>query len=331
MASIGTAKELALSRFDKPLSKLQQILASHRTTPEALQALLKEDGRTQAFFLQVLFKFYENEHKTAEQWRSVAKRYEDALGSVVDVADWRAFAEKLPLSMDEKEKITKYLDLDVASRTNAAIAQLNSLKDEEALAAMRDKIESWNWGTYDDDREIILGGMQDHLKSIETQEYDLTILEGQHGIHEFRRDLRQFLIQSQALSGLIALDKRYCPRSEYAHLTKEEIATKPYNILPTNPKERRTCQISQCLYLAVSKLSNDLSDAKEIGQGEEMLFRYYRAQGQSETAARTSAQSRARLHPGYHDYRARAKKLRQEMMHSELLYYVRQDIKACRG
>jgi len=321
-------KELALTRFEIPLTELEKLVDSSDQDETVLETLTTKGGRNPAFALQELFRLYEDEKKLAKQWRKVSKQFEDLIGRRTDVSDWRLFLVDLPVDAELKAKVNKYLDGVLAIRTAESLKELQALRKDDVLGEMRADIQDWNFHSKKEDREIVLSALQAHLKSIESKKYDLNVLEGSTGIHEFRRDIRQFLIASRALNGLVVLDASKCELKQYKALLEDPIAKKPYNVLPENKEEKMPCGISKCLYLGLSKISDDLSEAKDMGQGEHMLKAYFVAQ--KDKSPEKAAYDLAKHHPAFHDYRARAKKVRQELLHDELLYWVRQDLKACR-
>jgi len=321
-------QDRSLARLQTPLNSLNSIIKSAPAGQE-LEALLEKKGRDPAFSLEGLLDIYKGVHNHAKRYKKTAKAYEDLIGSCTDNHDWSEFLSELPGVIELKSKVAEYLSTDLKAREEAARKTLEQLTKEDALAEIEKGIAEWDFGSYEADRETILTTMSQHLKEIEAKDYDLSLLEGPNGIHEFRRDIRAFLIQARALDGLLVFGDQACPSVQFKKLLTEKIAEKEYNKLVANAAEKRPCALSQCLYLGLSKLSDDLSAAKDIGQGEAMLYRYYRQQGQGVVNAQQSAESLTRFHPRYVEYQARAKNLRQQMLHSDLLKLIRQELNAC--
>ena len=322
------AQSVALQRLTEPLTELKTILKSADSPRGRLEALIKLKGRDPAFALEGLLQLYRGTHDHAKKYKHIAKGYEDLIGACTDNSDWSSFLVGLPIADELKIKIAAWLLTDLEARKSASELELVKLEKEGALADLEQGVKEWDFGTYDSDRAILITALSSHLSDIESKSYDLTVLEGDSGIHEFRRDIRAFLIAARALKGLLVFDEQ-CPREKFRKYLSDPISTKEYNQLVPNPREKLPCRISKCLYLGMSKLSDELSEAKDIGQGEAMLQKFFESRGQNKKTAMASAEAVAKFHPRFHDYRARAKKERQEMLHSELLKLIRNDLNAC--
>jgi len=111
------------------------------------------------------------------------------------------------------------------------------------LQSIKDKLQSANWKTGKDDRK---GVGEAIVKAIETIEKNyssgkLNFDDIEHGVHEFRRQIRWISIYAQAVDGLIQLKKTRKPDPTLkSYLTKEVLAS-PYNKLP--PVKRRIVPI----------------------------------------------------------------------------------------
>jgi hypothetical protein len=76
------------------------------------------------------------------------------------------------------------------------------------------------------------------------------VLQGNHGLHELRRQLRWLPIFAVSLDGLVITSDEHNPVKEYRALASSAVAESPYARLPEPIREDRPIAISRSLFLA---------------------------------------------------------------------------------
>src|SRR5262249_7023703 len=134
----------------------------------------------------------------------------------------------------------------------------------EALIAER------NWSPRAEDRRDLLDALEKQLRRVSDNDFDLSRLEANHGLHELRPSLRWFMIEAQALNGFISFrpDSEACPAAEYSSGVRERIAAidpgaVKYLPLPESSLENDPCRLSRCLYEGIALAVTDLGAIKD--------------------------------------------------------------------
>ena len=118
------------------------------------------------------------------------------------------------------------------------------------------------------------------LDDIDDTDYDMFDLQGQDGLHDFRRDLRWLPIFAEALDGLFVLDKGHNPVKEYEKLLisdpadpdfVSDLSTSKYVRLPDAELEDKPVKMSLSLYTANMKGVLDFGKLKDRGEAIENI------------------------------------------------------------
>ncbi len=220
--------------------------------------------------------------RVSREYRRKVKELEDGLGAYTFAEDSLSFAQSAfkeenqtrtpdAARLAAQKQVLKHLetDRDVARGVFKQLAAKSTLGSDlprlRALVASRFA----NWST---SRELtyVKGELERMLTSVREGRFDFNKLEGEEGIHEFRRRLRWIPIVVDSLDGLIlARDEPpgVCPIPALEKLAGSSAAKHRYS----NPSRRfpatRPCLISRCLLWQVVKATNDLGRVKDDALG----------------------------------------------------------------
>jgi hypothetical protein len=102
-------------------------------------------------------------------------------------------------------------------------------------------------------------------KKIDETPFDFSGLESENGLHEYKREIRWFLIQSRTLEGMMSFrpDQKNCPNPNLFNVFDLESAQKSkYSQLPVPKPGQYTCQISACLFYGLSDTVERIDSVK---------------------------------------------------------------------
>jgi hypothetical protein len=196
------------------------------------------------------------------------KKLEDGIGEYQKWSDLTAEAEKTGAS----EAVLTRLRTD---RDNAKIALKKVLTTTEfvpadntivpAIQQLRTALNAYPaWKDVVSDRQDMLQKLIAELELIKSSQYDFTRLERGNGVHEFRRKMRWYSMESRALNGMVSLKSRdsVCPVPSYANMITNSIAGTKYAVLPGSASEPDPILVSPCLHIKVARLIEDVNQIK---------------------------------------------------------------------
>lgn len=264
-AQSSTQGKAQLARFEVHFAALEKHL-SLSDDEQVADALLASDARMAAFNLQALGRIYQSRDKSFKDFRFAFKGLEDRIGEFNKWVDIHKKAVKAGKPPHEIKKLEVKRDL----ARQEFVSYLKTEKwlphnKKSRLAQERAFLTGLAWQSYDDDKADSLKVLTEQLKRVEDTDWDLSRLEEGNGLHEFRREMRWFVIQARVLNGLLTFkkDANKCPIKAYENLVNEEIAESKYAKLPLASTETNPCRISQCLFLGAVEAVNILGDLKD--------------------------------------------------------------------
>jgi hypothetical protein len=135
----------------------------------------------------------------------------------------------------------------------------------QRLAKYRKFLKEYDFRSSKSDQKYILKFLEKALRKISNTDFDMHVLEEGNGVHELRREMRWFLIETKVLNGAIHFkkDSSICPINEYQNLPMQPIANSKYATINKSPLEKRSCLISQCLFLALVEKVGQYGDLKD--------------------------------------------------------------------
>ena len=258
-------------RFTSSLSELESELdTSDRSICEMAETLV-EKARIAAFNLQALGRIYSDQDKKFKKIRKDFKQLEDTIGAF----KMRKEVLEEALESEVSKKKIKHLTKDKDEAKNNLI---KLLVDKSWIATKKSKsktriekyehfIAKYSWGSSEDDQNYVVNHLYKQLQNVQDTPFDLTRLEGDNneGLHELRRELRWFLMETKALKGGVQFKKEEnnCPIEQYEELVDMPIASSKYGVIPVEEGIVNPCYISQCLYLGVVEAVDKLGNVKD--------------------------------------------------------------------
>lgn len=243
-----------ISRFEKQLTILNKALSVDLDSELlAKQLVSNPEARIAAFDLQALGKMYAKSDSLFEKMHRDFKEFEDQLGTV---KKW------IELSNNKKRQEALNQFADYISQNEWSING-KSPKLNEYINSLK-KI---NWPKPNEDRQMILNQLEDDLIKIDKTNFNFEALEEGNGLHEFRREIRWFVIKARLLNGLLKFKKNnFCPSENLADILNQPIAKSKYATLIQNTKERNACQISQCLFVDLANVVEEIGQLKDAAE-----------------------------------------------------------------
>jgi hypothetical protein len=244
-----------IGRFIIWLDILEKPLASSDRKNEAAEALMGENrARIAAFNLQALGRVYSGLDNEFDKIRRAGKELEDALGAI-----------------DKWKSLRNNRKLEEARESLADLLKDKNWMGRERSPRIRDIrkfLNNFKWPSEDDDMVHVANRLAKQLENVNAIEYDMSKLEEGNGLHELRRELRWFLIESRVVNGVVTFKRRRgCPVEAYSELAKQPIADSKYSKLPANDElEANPCRISRCLFLGVVDMVEEIGKIKDAAE-----------------------------------------------------------------
>jgi hypothetical protein len=243
--------------------------------PDALAtALLRGDVRSTLFHLEGILKLYRHSYDRAlEAPYEAVKALEDALGGLeaglhlVEVA-------RRPGS---PEPALHWCETQASLARSEVIEQLRRhwlpLPDGTIplFRTICDTLVALDFKGYAKDRRSLIRELRSWLQKVADTSLDMYVLQGNHGLHELRRQLRWLPIFAVSLDGLVVTSDKHNPAKEYRALLTSEVADSPYARLPEPIREDKPIKISRSLFLAAIDLISQLGELKDLGEELEGL------------------------------------------------------------
>lgn len=248
--------EAQIERFQIWIRDLRTSMTISPDAEVVVQKLVASEARNATFHIQGLARLYQFQDSRFKTIWGEVKELEDSIGTY-DM--WKTLD---PIKGEQaKQDLIRLL----AKRGWSKRGQSPKL---DAISA---SLNSYNWDNYDGDRAYALEKIKLQLDVLSRAQYDMTRLEKRDGdgkgLHEFRREMRWFLIEAKALNGLIGYDSNpYCSVSEYKGLPQSTWATHKYAKFTRGAFESDPCLVEQCLILGMVKAVDGLGDLKDASE-----------------------------------------------------------------
>lgn len=308
-ARLGRPKERLLTWT----AVLQDKLTAAGDTPKAVaKSAVQNDFRRQVFLLEGLLKLYDGPHPELKLSFAKVKLFEDTLGAVSAALDLKETAELVTQAGNTLPSGAAHYIEELQSATQAALervvsgklddaqkkelmenagitdegelGQLGLMPDDSGKIAVFDEmigsLENAKFRSYKKDRAWLKDEIRGRLDDIDDTDYDMSDLQGQDGLHDFRRDLRWLPIFAEALDGLFVLDKGHNPVKEYEKLLitdaadpdfVSDLSTSKFVRLPDAELEDKPIKMSLSLYTANMKGVLDFGKLKDRGEAIENI------------------------------------------------------------
>ncbi len=269
---------LQSERFEVPLAKLRDYFKSDVAPEIALENMMKADARGAFFKVEGLLRLYKEKYPEFEYLLiEVVKPFEDALGHYDERVEYRKAAEKYKAP----QKVIDNLAAQEAEAKKEFLAFY--AKNTHVIDKLDSEIAKVDWRKTKKDRKDIIKALQSEFEDVAQLKYKMSDLQG--GVHEMRRHLRWLLIYIQALNGQILLKDPVgaLKLPEYSSLLTHPIAEGPFSKVAPNPDVKEPIYVSRELFLALSRVVQDLGAIKSEAEAIEAMALAFRETGAART------------------------------------------------
>jgi hypothetical protein len=259
-----------LNRFNLQIEIFENLLQKAAESKEPAVVLFQSNARQALFCLEALARIYKGIHnkKRFERMRLMFKSLEDQLGKIDyyyayinEFSAQKNFPDILLNNLNQHYK-HELLILESMLLNDGWLNENNSI-----LAIIKEELETADWLNSKKEKTEIGKSIIGQIEEIEDK-YDAGILnfnDLEHGLHEFRRQLRWISIYAQALNGLVQLkiiENSHAKMDIY--LTKEVILN-PYNKMPPLLIKINPIIIQSANFYSLSWLITESGNLKDEG------------------------------------------------------------------
>ena len=249
--------------FDKWLDVLEEPLVSAQRSADAVENLMAvPQSRVAAFNLQALGRTFSAINPEFSQIRFDFKKIEDGLGQI---DKWNS------QGLEKKVKEAK--------KAFAIVLREEKWHGSKGkMAGLRNRIKELAQ-TVEHPEQKIMDRLAGSLREIFNTEYDFAGLETDTGLHEYKREIRWFMIEARMLDGMVSFrpDQKSCPNVKIFELFKTKknqsledidellkpIQSSKYSQLASAKPGLFTCKISACLFYALSDTVEKIGSIKD--------------------------------------------------------------------
>lgn len=254
--------------FDKWLNILEEPLVSAKSSKTAVDQLMAvSQSRIAAFNLQALGRTFSSLNPEFSDIRFDFKKIEDGLG-----------------------QIDKWAGQGLEKKTEEAKKAFALVLREEKwygakgkMAVMRARIQELALTVKNPEKKI-MDRLAGALREIYNTEFDFSGLETENGLHEYKREIRWFMIEARMLDGMVSFrpDQKSCPNPKIFDLFKTKksqntmdidellkpIQSSKYSQLAAAKPGLFTCPVSACLFYALSDTVEKIGSIKDDVESE---------------------------------------------------------------
>jgi hypothetical protein len=263
-----------IKRFYPLVNDLKKIFEQIKNEEDIALNFYQSDARRILFYLKSLTKIYKkiSDKPTFKTLENQFKTLENLLGKI-DFYDsyWKEFSET-PAFPTIALNLVKQKYIDALKSLNEYLDHESWLKkDNYKFDIILADLERITWPNEEEDTPKVAKVLSKQVKKIgkKYKNGSLDFNQLENGIHKFRRKIRWFSIQAQALNGLIQLVDDDFKEPLKFYRTPEVLKSK-FNHLPKAQKEINTIDIPQSTFYALSWLISYTGDLKD--EGLKVLF-----------------------------------------------------------
>jgi hypothetical protein len=251
------------------LARLAPGLAGLAEPASATEAVLRQDLRSRLFYLEGILRLYRRRYEGAlEGTYRATKALEDSLGA----AGAALHLVELALRLGVPEPVLRWCETQASLAKSEVAEQLSRgwlpLPDGQIpmFRGLCATLAGLDFEDYARDRRSLRREIRSWLGKLADRPLDMYVLQGNHGLHELRRQLRWLPIIAVSLDGLIVTSDESNPIKEYRALLTSKVAESPYARLPPPTREHEPIAISRSLFLATTDLIAQLGELKDRGE-----------------------------------------------------------------
>jgi len=335
MAQYGITRRLGRPR-ERVLTWLARLsvgLAGFADPAALAEAILHQDLRSTLFHLEGILKLYRHGYERAlEAPYRATKSLEDALGALGAGLELVERARRLGVPQPALD----WCETQASLSRSDVIEQLQTrwlpLPDGTIpmVRATCDALIALDFEGYATDRRSLIREIRSWLGKVASTPLDMYVLQGNHGLHELRRQLRWLPIFAVSLDGLVVTSDKRNPVKEYRALLTSEVAASPYARLPEPIREDKPIKISRSLFLAAIDLISQLGELKDMAEDVEGLEHALIGGGVAKTSRSARAQALTlvgRTPEQQLESQVRAERLYRELRRNRFFRVLRSDFK----
>ena len=259
-----------LKRFKLQINKLENLLALAAQSKTPALTLYQSAARPIVFNLEALSRIYKNLHnkKRFERMLLAFKVLEDQLGKI----DYYSAYIK---EFTTQENFPEVLLQNLIAHYQQELENLDAILTNEQwidehqtkLNTVKIELENADWKVAEKDRKKIVQFLIEEINEIE-EEYKTGVLnfnDLEHGVHEFRRQIRWISIYALVLEGLIQLKPAKVIEPELERYLTKETINSPFNKLPEIKEGVQPIYLTSSYFYALSWLIAKGGDLKDEG------------------------------------------------------------------
>ncbi len=331
----GVSCKSVISRFAVNFRAIGAFYTS-AVSDDLIPSIYRTDLRGNFFRIEGLSRLYErHDEKPFGKIKRQSKAAEDLIGATKEDQEaldgatrWKA-PRKILRDLTQKRDESK-VKLIEGLQSNFFL-HWNSLQaSEPRVSRWAQKIQEFEFGDEKKDRKVFLKALVAEAKILENADFDMHLLE--EGIHEMKREIRWLLIYFQAAAGLVKLIDSDAPGqaglNEYRYLVNTPLASGPFSKLPEDASITDPILLPRYLFLALSKIVDELDAVKKDGETFEAIQNSYRDLGYSKEKSHKLAVNVATKANVNIDFYGRAQTIKDEVARTGLFKAVRKALQA---
>lgn len=278
------------NRFQIHLNALSEVLEAAQLTNEPALVIYKSSARQSLFYLQALARIYKEIHnkKRFEKMRLAFKMLEDQLGKI-DYYDGfvKLFSKNKAVPKSIIQNLKQHCDLEL-NNLNELLLEHNWISAEKPkISSIQKELVTASWKEVEEERIAIAKVFIKHIEEIEYK-YEIGILnfnDLEHGVHEFRRQLRWISIYAQALNGLIQLKPIENSHTTLDLYLSKQVLESAFNKMPEVASISKSICFQSANFYALSWMIAESGQLKDEGLSTVCLETAMAELGMSKTEA----------------------------------------------
>lgn len=219
-----------------------------------IEELSQGELRQSLFTIETLSKIYSQYHPELNEVERSTKGLEDAIGAYRKTYEQLSYAQQRGAS---KEKIEFLISQQKSGKQRLA-SYMSDTGWSKSIGGQSDKIQGIiskiDWGTEQQQRNKTYTLIANQLNQWAKTPWNMKELEGGVGIHDLRKEVRWYKLETNALSNMLGTHNESCAVSA---------------IKPSSAKSGGKCLVSNCLHARIINTYDYFGQIKDEGEGLE--------------------------------------------------------------
>lgn len=259
-----------LNRFNFQLEIFENLLQQAAKTKQPALMLFQSNARQVLFYLEALARIYKGIHnkKRFERLQLMFKSLEDQLGKIDYFNTFiKEFSAQKNFPAVIINNLTQHYEYELSIFESMLLNDGWLNENKSIIANIKEDLETADWLNTKKEKTEISKSIIAQIEEIEDK-YDNGILnfnDLEHGLHEFRRQLRWISIYSQALNGLVQLKTVENSHAKMDIYLTKNIITSPFNKMPPLLNNLSPITIQSVNFYSLSWLIAESGNLKDEG------------------------------------------------------------------